>query len=428
LIDLEKIMASRIARYWLLNGVTVRFPETVQIGPYVSLAQDVEIGAGVALLGKTAIGTGSLIGSGSQINNSQIGEDVEIKPYSILEVAIVDENSQIGPFARLRPGTEIGAGAKIGNFVETKKARFGNGAKASLALTFPGALTDKSYNNLKKNTAEQISGKDQHRILLVEEGGKVETLSLSQKDSQYLETREFSLEEICRWFRVNPHKVADLRRATFSNIEEQNIDHVNDTLMPWFIRFEQATHNQLFSLADQNAGYYVKHNANALLRGDSKTRAEFYKAAINDGWATRNEVRAWEDMNPLDGLDEPLIPLNMRCINDPIETQNNQAFVEDAAARITASEESGLSARVDKALEDRERFNEWMYGFYAKQEAYILQVIKPLGYNHGIATKIKLTGTTHMALCDDPAEHIKTWNRELEIVDIINEALACIHK
>jgi hypothetical protein len=227
---------------------------------------------------------------------------------------------------------------------------------------------------------------------------------------------------------VNPHKVADLRRATFSNIEEQNIDHVNDTLMPWFIRFEQATHNQLFSLADQNAGYYVKHNANALLRGDSKTRAEFYKAAINDGWATRNEVRAWEDMNPLDGLDEPLIPLNMRCINDPIETQNNQAFVEDAAARITASEESGLSARVDKALEDRERFNEWMYGFYAKQEAYILQVIKPLGYNHGIATKIKLTGTTHMALCDDPAEHIKTWNRELEIVDIINEALACIHK
>ena len=131
LIDLEKIMASRIARYWLLNGVTVRFPETVQIGPYVSLAQDVEIGAGVALLGKTAIGTGSLIGSGSQINNSQIGEDVEIKPYSILEEAMVDKDSQIGPFARLRPGTEIGAGAKIGNFVETKKARFGNGAKAS---------------------------------------------------------------------------------------------------------------------------------------------------------------------------------------------------------------------------------------------------------------------------------------------------------
>ena len=131
LIELEKIMASRIAKYWLLNGVTVRFPETVQIGPRVSLAQDVEIEAGVTLQGKTAIGGGSLIGSGSQIKNSQIGEQVTIKPYSILEEAIVDEDSQIGPFARLRPGTEIGAGAKIGNFVETKKALFGKGAKAS---------------------------------------------------------------------------------------------------------------------------------------------------------------------------------------------------------------------------------------------------------------------------------------------------------
>ena len=305
---------------------------------------------------------------------------------------------------------------------------FGNGAKASLALTFPESLTEKAYANLKRSTEKQIGGDNQHRILLVEEGGKVETMSLSQKDSQYLETREFSLEEICRWFRVNPHKVADLRRATFSNIEHQNIDHVNDTLMPWFIRVEQAVHNQLFSIADQDAGYYVKHNANALLRGDSESRSKFYKNAINDGWATRNEVRAWEDMNPLPGLDEPLVPLNMRGVNDPVEAGNNEAFVEDVAARITAVEERGLSARAGKANDDRDRFNEWVNGFYEKHEQYIIKSIAPLNLDRSAADRMVVEGILNIAMSDDPAAHIKTWNRKQEIIDIINEALACTHK
>ncbi|MCD6534994.1 MAG: bifunctional UDP-N-acetylglucosamine diphosphorylase/glucosamine-1-phosphate N-acetyltransferase GlmU [Deltaproteobacteria bacterium] len=131
LVDLEKIMAARINRYWLNHGVTVHFPETVRIGPCVKLGLDVEIDSGVSLMGQTEIGVNSCVGAGANIKNCKIDNQVEIKPYSVLEDAVVEDNSQIGPFARLRLGTLIGAGAKIGNFVETKKAKFGKGAKAS---------------------------------------------------------------------------------------------------------------------------------------------------------------------------------------------------------------------------------------------------------------------------------------------------------
>ena len=151
LVDLEKIMALRICHHWLANGVTVRHPETVRIGPRVTLGQDTEIEPDVSLSGQTEIGVGCYIRSGALIKDCKIGDRVEVKPYSVLEDAIVEEDSQIGPFARLRPGTEIGPGAKIGNFVETKKARFGKGAKAS-HLAYIGDAEIGEQSNLGAGT------------------------------------------------------------------------------------------------------------------------------------------------------------------------------------------------------------------------------------------------------------------------------------
>ncbi|MEA1923269.1 MAG: bifunctional UDP-N-acetylglucosamine diphosphorylase/glucosamine-1-phosphate N-acetyltransferase GlmU [Pseudomonadota bacterium] len=151
LVSLEKIMAARISRYWLNNGVTVHFPETVRIGPCVTLGQDCEIDSGVSLSGQTEIGENSHIGAGANIKNCKIGDQVKINPYSVLDDSVVEESSQIGPFARLRPGSEIGAGAKIGNFVETKKVRFGKGAKAS-HLAYIGDAEVGAKSNLGAGT------------------------------------------------------------------------------------------------------------------------------------------------------------------------------------------------------------------------------------------------------------------------------------
>jgi HK97 family phage portal protein len=303
---------------------------------------------------------------------------------------------------------------------------FGNGAKTSLALRFPEKLSEIAYKNLQRSAEQQIAGQNQHKVLLVEEGGEVQTLSLSQKDSQYLETRQFSVIEICRWFRMPPHKVADLTRSTFSNIEEQNIDYVTDTLGSWFTRFEQAVHNQLFTEEDQQDGYYVKYNDNALLRGDTEGRFNAYSKGINDGWLTRNEVRQLEDLNPLEGLDEPLVSQNTRPASAEPELQ--EAVVEDIAQRIATAEERGLSARVDKANEDRGRFDEWVHGFYERHEMYVAKCIKPLINEAHVVDSIIVSGILNVAISEDPAEHIKTWNRKQEITDIINEALLCTTK
>ncbi|MBN2707004.1 MAG: bifunctional UDP-N-acetylglucosamine diphosphorylase/glucosamine-1-phosphate N-acetyltransferase GlmU [Deltaproteobacteria bacterium] len=131
LVALEKIMARRLVDVWLARGVTIHLPETVRSGSLVRIGPDTEIDAGVTMFGRTEIGKNCRIGVGAWIQDCCLADQVEIKPYSVLEQARIDHGSAIGPFARLRPGTEIGPDAKIGNFVETKKARFGRGAKAS---------------------------------------------------------------------------------------------------------------------------------------------------------------------------------------------------------------------------------------------------------------------------------------------------------
>jgi hypothetical protein len=148
------------------------------------------------------------------------------------------------------------------------------------------------------------------------------------------------------------------------------------------------------------------------------------------GWLTRNEAREFEDLNPLDGLDDPLVPLNMTVVGEePVETGNTDAFIEDVAGRIATAEERGLSARVDKATEDRPKFNNWVACWYnGKHSDYVLKAIDPIGGNVSIMGLIVSRGYLAVMNCDNPSEYIQTWNRKQEIVDIIKEALLCTTK
>jgi bifunctional UDP-N-acetylglucosamine pyrophosphorylase/glucosamine-1-phosphate N-acetyltransferase len=112
-------------------GVTMRDPASTYVDAGVVLAEDVELGPQVSLHGKTVVSRGARIGQGAVVIDSTVGEGVEVKPYSHLEGAAVGARSVIGPFARLRPATELAENVHIGNFVETKKARIGAGSKAN---------------------------------------------------------------------------------------------------------------------------------------------------------------------------------------------------------------------------------------------------------------------------------------------------------
>ena len=123
-------------------------------------------------------------------------------------------------------------------------------------------------------------------------------ISLPPEDSQFLSTRQFGVNEICRIFRVPPHMVQDLEHATFSNIEHQSIDFVVHTLTPWLVRFEQAVIKDLL-LPDEQDEYFPKFNVDGLLRGDYQSRMQGYATGISNGFMSPNDVRRLEQLDPI---------------------------------------------------------------------------------------------------------------------------------
>jgi HK97 family phage portal protein len=153
-----------------------------------------------------------------------------------------------------------------------------------------------------------------------------EKVGLSMKDAQALETRLFTVSEICRWFSVSPHLVQDLSHATFSNIENLALQFVVMTLSTWIGRWEQDFWRCVLTPEEKAQGYFLRHNVNALLRGDFKARMDGYASALQNGHMSIDEVRDLEDRNPLpDGAGSHYhIQLNMQSIGDEQPQQNPQ--------------------------------------------------------------------------------------------------------
>ena len=123
-------------------------------------------------------------------------------------------------------------------------------------------------------------------------------ISIPNDAAQFLETRKFQVTEICRIFRVPPHMIGDLERATFSNIERQNISFAVHTIRPWLVRIEQAMNRALFP-ENEKGRFYTQFNLDGLMRGDYKSRMEGYAIARQNGWMSANDIREMENLNPL---------------------------------------------------------------------------------------------------------------------------------
>jgi HK97 family phage portal protein len=187
---------------------------------------------------------------------------------------------------------------------------YGNGAHIGAALKHPGKLSDAAKDYLKASFKEAYSGAGAaFKTVVLEEGMDIAKLTMSMVDAQFLESRKFHIQEICRWFRVPPHKLADLERATFSNIEHQAIEFVQDTILPWCRRLEQEIDLKLFSDRRQGA-VSTRLNIDTLLRGDIVSRFNAYEKGRLGGWLSANDVRRLENLNPIENGDIYLQPLN----------------------------------------------------------------------------------------------------------------------
>jgi HK97 family phage portal protein len=195
---------------------------------------------------------------------------------------------------------------------------FANGANPGGVLEHPGVVKDPKKIRDSWNAVYQGS-ENAHRVAVLEEGMKFQPISIPPEQAQFLETRKFQTEEICRIFRVPLHLVGNLERATFSNIEYQSIDFVVHTIRPWLVRLEQSINKSLF-LKGERKEYFVSFVVEGLLRGDFASRMQGYSiGGIQNGIYSVNEIRNLENFNLLsdeDGGNLHIINGNMTKLKD----------------------------------------------------------------------------------------------------------------
>lgn len=188
---------------------------------------------------------------------------------------------------------------------------FKNGALHRMIFKHPGKLSDGAFKRLKEDLRAESGMSTANTTRILEEGMSTEKISMTSDDAQFLLSRKFQISEIARWFHIPPHLIGDLEKATFSNIEEQELEFVIFTMVPWFVRWEQALDKALFGTPEIFAEFVV----DGLLRGDIQKRYTAYREGVTNGWLTRNEVRQKENLNSAPGLDDFLVPLNMATID-----------------------------------------------------------------------------------------------------------------
>lgn len=204
---------------------------------------------------------------------------------------------------------------------------FANDAKSGGVLIHPGKLSDPAKGRVRDDFQSQ-GGLDQaHRVKVLEEGMKWIPTTIPPEDAQFLGTQEWTVAQVARMWGVPLFLLHSHEKATSwgSGLEQMSIAFVQYTLADWAVGAEQEMDAKLLTEAERAAGYYFKFNLTAYLRGDTAARMAMHKASIVDGWGNRNEARELEDRNPVEGLDDFLVPLNMQTVADAAAARERAA-------------------------------------------------------------------------------------------------------
>ena len=276
---------------------------------------------------------------------------------------------------------------------------FANDAKPTGGwIEFPGTFKDNEAKKVFRESYQQAqSGANRGKVLVLENGMKFHEVGVTNKDAQFLELRKFQITDIARLFRVPPHMIADLERATFSNIEQQSLEFVMHTMTPWAERWEASIESELLLEGDD---IEIEFDFANLMRGDAASRSSYYQSGIQNGWLTRNEARIAENLNPIDGLDQPLRPLNMveedAAEDLEIDTQAEAAESPEQKAIEPAEDES--VARLNG------RFN-------ALVQTTSERLARRIGRSGHLAEKDILLISQALAV---PLDRVQLWSNQIE--------------
>ncbi len=268
----------------------------------------------------------------------------------------------------------------FGNALASQKfngAFFANGATSTGTIEVPDAMSETAFKHLRDSWAARHQGAaNQHKPIILEQGAKWTPMSSDPQKSQMMEAIRYGDEAVARIFRVPPHKIGILERATNNNIEQQALEYTTDCLMGWLVRWEQEIWRKLLLPREQRR-LYAKHDTNMLLRGDSAARSAFYREGFNVGYLSPNDIREYEDLNPIEGgdsyfINSAMVPLDIAAEglnlpqnqpnsgdNQPPNQADNQPANGYAAAehyreilgRIAATHTKTIAARIGSILQ-----------------------------------------------------------------------------
>jgi len=259
---------------------------------------------------------------------------------------------------------------------------FANDATPGGVLEHPHVLEEETAKRIKRSWQAAQTGKNRHKIAVLEDGMKYNQIGMTNRDAQYLESTEATTTDIAAMFRVPPHKIGRLGRATWNNIESQSIAWVVDGVLPRARRWEAAIGRDLILRPDI---YFAEFLIEGLLRGDIKSRYEAYQIAFNNGWMNDNEIREKENMNPREGGDRYYVSSQVVPADEPralpaggsaARTTKSvkarlQLIAEGAAGRVIRVEVGALRRAAQAG-----RFSEFVDSFYDGHADFVASAMR----------------------------------------------------
>jgi HK97 family phage portal protein len=288
----------------------------------------------------------------------------------------LDGQVGLGVIAYARESLGLGIGAeRYGSRFFGNDSRPGGVLKTDKDLDLAGRDRAK-VDRLRQMWQEAHQQGNQHRVAILPNGLEWQQVGIAPEEAQFLQTREFQAEEVCRWFGVPPHLVGLTAKTTSwgSGIEQMGQGFVTYTLMPHLLRISQAVARDL--ITDERL--FVEHVTGALLRGNLLDRYNAYQVGRTNGWLSVNEIRRLENMNSVDGGDSFLTPLNMRSSDEPtVQAPAPPAPVAHDHYRLLARSAAGRLARKEAAAVPKIlQRGEDVAGFYDGHAALVAETLQ----------------------------------------------------
>lgn len=324
--------------------------------------------------------------------------DFRLLPQNVLHLSCLGSNGIVGwnPIALARES--------VGNLMSAEKtasAAFGNSSTFVGMITTPDELDELARKNVRENFNKVHQGPyNSAKIAIVDQGMQFQPLKISLSDLQYMELRQWGPGEIARLFGVPPHKIGDLSKATFSNIEEQNIEFWQTTIRPWAERIESEVNRKLLT-RDQRRTHFCEFNMDSILRGNSEQQADVLTKHFAMGAISVNGVCSVLGYNPIGAEgDKRYISTNLQPMAEqlpsvppselPTETGDPVAEAppevspsNDAVDAVRSVLRNDLSRLISKECQAVRRaakkadFPAWQDTFYPEHRAKLAEAIEP---------------------------------------------------